>query len=140
MVIDVLYFFLETQENKNNKKIILNDNVVNLQQNTHKSNLIKKQAKKPTSLNSVPNKSMQNEKSNEFIIPELPEGRLLEIKIFTNWGDKYLVGLNGIELFDSNGEKVLIEKVSTTGFYSNNRLKYTAWSAIDTKYLYESIQ
>lgn len=48
---------------------------------------------------------------SEFIIPELPEGRLLEIKIFSNWGDKYLVGMNGIELFDSKGNAVVIEKV-----------------------------
>lgn len=48
---------------------------------------------------------------NEFIIPELPEGRLLELKIFSNWGDKYLVGLNGLELFDSDGNAVAVEKV-----------------------------
>lgn len=33
------------------------------------------------------------------------------MKIYSNWGDKYLVGLNGIELFDSNGCIVDIEKV-----------------------------
>ncbi|XP_068618076.1 protein KATNIP homolog [Battus philenor] len=49
--------------------------------------------------------------NNHFIIPELPQGRLLEIKIFSNWGDKFLVGLNGIELFDVNGEVVNIEKI-----------------------------
>lgn len=48
---------------------------------------------------------------SEFTIPELPEGRLLEIKIYSNWGDRYLVGLNGIEMFDSSGEMVTIEKV-----------------------------
>ncbi|XP_052755156.1 protein KATNIP homolog isoform X2 [Galleria mellonella] len=54
---------------------------------------------------------------------KLPEGRLLEIKIFSNWGDKYLVGLNGIEIFDSDGNEVLIEKVwtdSDTGDQSNH--------------------
>ncbi|XP_049875890.1 katanin-interacting protein-like [Pectinophora gossypiella] len=66
--------------------------------------------KKPASLSSVPSKQAKD-KTKEFVIPELPEGRLLEIKIFSNWGDKYLVGLNGIELFDSNGATVNIEKI-----------------------------
>ncbi|XP_013148372.1 PREDICTED: uncharacterized protein KIAA0556-like [Papilio polytes] len=48
---------------------------------------------------------------NDFVIPELPQGRLLEIKIFSNWGDKFLVGLNGLEIFDINGEVVNIEKI-----------------------------
>ncbi|XP_045537257.1 protein KATNIP homolog [Papilio machaon] len=48
---------------------------------------------------------------NDFVIPELPQGRLLEIKIFSNWGDKFLVGLNGLEIFDVNGEVVSIEKI-----------------------------
>lgn len=70
--------------------------------------------KKPASMSSVPNGSSNvNERvKTEFIIPELPQGRLMEMKIYSNWGDKYLVGLNGIELFDSNGQLVHIEKVS----------------------------
>jgi protein JBTS26 len=54
---------------------------------------------------------IREKNKSEFIIPELPQGRLLEIKIFSNWGDKYLVGLNGIELFDVNGDVIKIEKV-----------------------------
>lgn len=50
---------------------------------------------------------------NEFVIPELPIGRLLEIKIYSNWGDKQFVGLNGIELFDSGGSVADIEKVGS---------------------------
>lgn len=49
---------------------------------------------------------------NEFIIPELPTGRLVELKIYSNWGDKYFIGLNGIEIFDASGNAVTIEKVS----------------------------
>lgn len=55
--------------------------------------------------------SQKDKTKTEFVIPELPEGRLLEFKIYSNWGDKYLVGLNGIELFDTNGELVSFEKV-----------------------------
>ncbi|XP_061718879.1 katanin-interacting protein-like [Cydia pomonella] len=75
--------------------------------------------KKPASLSSVSctrntdTKSTKEWLKSEFVIPELPEGRLLEVKIYSNWGDKYLVGLNGIELFNSDGQLVPIEKVWT---------------------------
>jgi len=39
-----------------------------------------------------------------FIIPELPHGQNMIINIKSTWGDKYYVGLNGIELFADNGE------------------------------------
>ncbi|KAI5638468.1 hypothetical protein NE865_08934 [Phthorimaea operculella] len=77
--------------------------------------------KKP-SFNSLSHKNSKSKKT-DFVIPELPEGRLLEIKIYSNWGDKYLVGLNGIELFDANGKPVGIDKVWTdadTGDQSKN--------------------
>lgn len=86
----------------------MNSNNATNRKSTTKTN----PTKKPASLISVPSKMAQKDKTKtEFVIPELPEGRLLEIKIFSNWGDKYLVGLNGIELFDSNGESVSFEKV-----------------------------
>ncbi|KAG7312080.1 hypothetical protein JYU34_001532 [Plutella xylostella] len=79
-----------------------------LKKNAAKTNI----SKKTSSLSSVSNKNSHREKAkSEFIIPELPSGRLLEIKIYSNWGDKYLVGLNGIELFDSDGNLIPIEKV-----------------------------
>lgn len=57
--------------------------------------------------------SRKERADNDFIIPELPRGRLLEIKIYSNWGDKFVVGLNGIELFDVDGEIVNVEKVNS---------------------------
>lgn len=99
--------------NKARKKLFPKEGTTNIQLNdSYKRTSVKNQTKKPASLSSVPSKNQQREKpKNEFIIPELPEGRLLEIKIFSNWGDKYLVGLNGIELFDMHGNIVNIEKV-----------------------------
>ncbi|KAH9639635.1 hypothetical protein HF086_010042 [Spodoptera exigua] len=103
------------QEPKTRKNLISKEGITSLQE----SNSIKRQgpkniAKKPSSLSSVPLKHGSKDKvKNEFVIPELPEGRLLELKIFSNWGDKYLVGLNGIELFDSVGNPVIVEKVWT---------------------------
>ena len=48
---------------------------------------------------------------DSFMIPELPSGSRLVINILSTWGDKHYVGLNGIELFDSNGQKVGIAKI-----------------------------
>ncbi|KAJ8975304.1 hypothetical protein NQ317_011646 [Molorchus minor] len=44
------------------------------------------------------------ESSDIFIIPKLPSGKTLMIDILSTWGDKHYVGLNGIEVFDANGE------------------------------------
>ena len=49
---------------------------------------------------------------DDFVIPELPSGQRLVINILTTWGDQYYVGLNGIEVFNSNGKPVQISKVS----------------------------
>ncbi|XP_041982412.1 katanin-interacting protein-like [Aricia agestis] len=84
-------------------------------ENVHRRSTKKRSGSKGNN-DQIPKDSISNERTretvkSEFIIPELPEGRLLEIKIFSNWGDKSLVGLNGIELFDSNGDPVGVEKV-----------------------------
>ncbi|XP_066139733.1 protein KATNIP homolog isoform X2 [Euwallacea fornicatus] len=55
-------------------------------------------------------KAMNN--YDEFIIPELPKGQVLTINILTTWGDKYYVGLNGIEIFTDNGELTKIKRIS----------------------------
>ncbi|CAH0588915.1 unnamed protein product [Chrysodeixis includens] len=122
---DVILGPRSQEQPKNRKKLISKEGSINLQQNgVVKRPSIKNPTKKPASLSSVPIKNGQKEKvRNEFVIPELPEGRLLEMKIFSNWGDKYLVGLNGLELFDSNGEPVIVEKVwtdSDTGDHSKH--------------------
>lgn len=49
---------------------------------------------------------------NIFIIPELPQGKLLEFRIHSTWGDQNYVGLNGLEIFNYKGDNVRIEKVS----------------------------
>lgn len=46
-----------------------------------------------------------------FIIPELPSGDSLIIDILSTWGDKYYVGLNGIEIYSSTGEPAKIKKI-----------------------------
>ncbi|XP_013189673.1 katanin-interacting protein [Amyelois transitella] len=95
--------------NKLRKMILQEEGSLNLHNGTNRRS---KNQKKPASLVSVPTHKKESPKS-EFVIPELPEGRLLEIKIFSNWGDKYLVGMNGVEIFDANGNEVKVEKVWT---------------------------
>nr|XP_033818907.1 protein KIAA0556 homolog isoform X2 [Geotrypetes seraphini] len=48
---------------------------------------------------------------SDFEIPVLPHGQHLIIKIASTWGDRHYVGLNGIEIFSSNGEPVQISGI-----------------------------
>ncbi len=51
---------------------------------------------------------------DNFSIPELPIGKVLVFNILTTWGDKYYVGLTGIEVFTASGEPAVITEVLTT--------------------------
>ena len=42
------------------------------------------------------------------VIPERPRGRLLLLYIWSTWGDVYYVGLNGIDIYDGDGEPLLL--------------------------------
>ncbi|XP_029432496.1 protein KIAA0556 homolog isoform X2 [Rhinatrema bivittatum] len=48
---------------------------------------------------------------SDFEIPVLPQGQHLVIKIASTWGDRHYVGLNGIEIFTSNGEPVQVSRI-----------------------------
>ena len=56
--------------------------------------------------------------SPSFVAPALPvqikkrdgvKGRVVEIIITESWGDLFYVGLNGIQIFDSNSNQLQIE-------------------------------
>eukprot|EP00081_Caenorhabditis_elegans_P012955 NP_491836.2 Protein KIAA0556 homolog [Caenorhabditis elegans] len=56
---------------------------------------------------------VNEEDQNEITIPELPEGRVLELRLLSNWGDSHYIGLNSVEIFTSTGERAVIDKIAT---------------------------
>lgn len=62
----------------------------------------------PQILGKVESKSsLQEEEENKMQatprLPSLPSGRELNIEIFSNWGDSFYLGFNGLDIFDGNG-------------------------------------
>lgn len=55
--------------------------------------------------------TLDNNSLTSFMIPELPQGQELVMKIWSTWGDRYYVGLTSIEIFTSSGEKAPINQV-----------------------------
>ena len=53
-----------------------------------------------------------SESEEGFSIPELPIGRELVINILSTWGDRFYVGLTGLEIFTALGEPAKIQDVS----------------------------
>lgn len=53
-----------------------------------------------------------SEEGDGFCTPELPVGRELVINILSTWGDKFYVGLTGLEIFTALGEPAKIQDVS----------------------------
>ncbi|KRX09164.1 hypothetical protein PPERSA_08880 [Pseudocohnilembus persalinus] len=50
----------------------------------------------------------QSQLEKTLKIPKNPQGKIIELTIFSTWADKYYVGLNGIEFFDENGDLIKI--------------------------------
>jgi hypothetical protein len=48
----------------------------------------------------------------EYESPVMPQGFVFQLLILSTWGDPYYVGLNGIELYDQNGDKIRLTENS----------------------------
>lgn len=49
---------------------------------------------------------------------DAPTGFVLQLTIFSTWGDAYYVGLTGVELYAPDGSKVPVTETSEFYFYS----------------------
>jgi len=59
----------------------------------------------------------ESQSNTPFVIPELPSGSILKLDITSTWGDQHYIGLNGIEIFNDEGQLVNISKVCTKNNY-----------------------
>jgi protein JBTS26 len=49
------------------------------------------------------------EVSQQYVTPCHPNGCIIKIEINSTWGDQYYLGLNGLALFDENGEQIILD-------------------------------
>lgn len=51
----------------------------------------------------------------EYESPVMPQGFVFQLLILSTWGDPYYVGLNGLELYDQDGDKIRLTENSKYG-------------------------
>lgn len=45
----------------------------------------------------------------DYEVPYLPSGQLLKLTLIDNFGDGYYIGLDGVELFDENNDRLVVD-------------------------------
>ena len=45
--------------------------------------------------------------TEEYITPNIPQGFIITLKLFSTWGDNHYIGMNGIVFYDSWGRNIL---------------------------------
>ncbi|XP_034526111.1 protein KIAA0556 homolog isoform X4 [Ailuropoda melanoleuca] len=77
----------------------------------HSDQLPPGKEEKPEPRRGPEDSSAETDDGSDFEIPVLPYGQRLVIDIRSTWGDRHYVGLNGIEIFSSEGEPVQIANI-----------------------------
>ncbi|RNF07812.1 hypothetical protein TraAM80_03091 [Trypanosoma rangeli] len=63
---------------------------------------------RPVQHNSDDDGSRSNTASaGAYLTPEMPQGRFIVVSLLSTWGDVHEVGINGIEVFNENGERLI---------------------------------
>ncbi|KAK9888341.1 hypothetical protein WA026_000596 [Henosepilachna vigintioctopunctata] len=110
-IINELFDQNEKITEKIRRKSLHSDNLYRTPEYQEKSPIVtNKNRSKYTNKPSVEQYEIED-KHEEFIIPELPTGKMLVLDIRNTWGDKYYVGLNGIEIYESCGKLAAIRQV-----------------------------
>ncbi|XP_072415509.1 katanin-interacting protein isoform X2 [Chiloscyllium punctatum] len=54
--------------------------------------------------------------SMDYESPLMPCGFIFQLQLLTSWGDPYYIGLNGLEFYGDNGEKILLTENNISAF------------------------
>ncbi|KAF7652608.1 hypothetical protein LDENG_00094480 [Lucifuga dentata] len=58
----------------------------------------------------------QEQASMDYEAPVMPCGFIFQLQLFTTWGDPYYIGLNGLEFYDQNHEKISLSDNNIAAF------------------------
>ncbi len=59
---------------------------------------------------------MLDQASQEYEALQMPTGFIYQFHLLTNWGDPYYIGLNGLEFYDSDGNRMQLTENSKNRF------------------------
>ncbi|XP_076827052.1 katanin-interacting protein isoform X2 [Brachyhypopomus gauderio] len=58
----------------------------------------------------------EEQASMEYEAPLMPRGFIFQLQLLTTWGDPYYIGLNGLELYDHNDQKITLNENNIAAF------------------------